>query len=53
MPLFLYLSLQCVVLTETKLSLQKRINQFCHSQQPPIKVQTFLGILHRYYTLFG
>uniref|UniRef100_A0A9J8A5N0 Ubiquitin-like modifier-activating enzyme 6 n=1 Tax=Cyprinus carpio carpio TaxID=630221 RepID=A0A9J8A5N0_CYPCA len=28
---------QCVVLTETKLSLQKRINHFCHSQQPPIK----------------
>ncbi|TRY90346.1 hypothetical protein DNTS_023630 [Danionella cerebrum] len=28
---------QCVVLTETKLSLQKRVNRFCHSQQPSIK----------------
>uniref|UniRef100_A0A8C4ISD5 Ubiquitin-like modifier-activating enzyme 6 n=1 Tax=Dicentrarchus labrax TaxID=13489 RepID=A0A8C4ISD5_DICLA len=28
---------QCVILTETRLSLQKRVNEFCHSQQPPIR----------------
>ncbi|KAG8454317.1 hypothetical protein GDO86_000819 [Hymenochirus boettgeri] len=28
---------QCVILTETKISLRKKINKFCHSQQPPIK----------------
>uniref|UniRef100_A0A3Q3L5N7 E1 ubiquitin-activating enzyme n=1 Tax=Labrus bergylta TaxID=56723 RepID=A0A3Q3L5N7_9LABR len=26
---------QCVILTEARLSLQKRVNEFCHSQQPP------------------
>ncbi|KAG7238375.1 hypothetical protein INR49_030882 [Caranx melampygus] len=31
---------QCVILTEARLSLQKRVNEFCHSQQPPIK---FIG----------
>uniref|UniRef100_A0A8C4IS67 E1 ubiquitin-activating enzyme n=1 Tax=Dicentrarchus labrax TaxID=13489 RepID=A0A8C4IS67_DICLA len=31
---------QCVILTETRLSLQKRVNEFCHSQQPPIR---FIG----------
>ncbi|KAF3687627.1 Ubiquitin-like modifier-activating enzyme 6 [Channa argus] len=31
---------QCVILTETRLSLQKRINEFCHSQQPSIR---FIG----------
>lgn len=28
---------QCVILTETRLSLRKKINNFCHDQQPPIK----------------
>ncbi|XP_075463762.1 ubiquitin-like modifier-activating enzyme 6 [Ascaphus truei] len=28
---------QCVILTETRLSLRKMINNFCHAQQPPIK----------------
>uniref|UniRef100_A0A8C5LM56 Ubiquitin-like modifier-activating enzyme 6 n=1 Tax=Leptobrachium leishanense TaxID=445787 RepID=A0A8C5LM56_9ANUR len=28
---------QCVILTETKLSVRKMVNDFCHSQQPPIK----------------
>ncbi|XP_063314807.1 ubiquitin-like modifier-activating enzyme 6 [Pelobates fuscus] len=28
---------QCVILTETKLPVRKMINNFCHSQQPPIK----------------
>uniref|UniRef100_A0A3B4VKA4 Ubiquitin-like modifier-activating enzyme 6 n=1 Tax=Seriola dumerili TaxID=41447 RepID=A0A3B4VKA4_SERDU len=32
--------LQCVILTEARLSLQKRVNEFCHSQQPPIR---FIG----------
>uniref|UniRef100_A0A3B5RDU7 Ubiquitin-like modifier-activating enzyme 6 n=1 Tax=Xiphophorus maculatus TaxID=8083 RepID=A0A3B5RDU7_XIPMA len=31
---------QCVILTEASLNLQKRINTFCHSQQPPIR---FIG----------
>ncbi|KAM6942157.1 ubiquitin-like modifier-activating enzyme 6 isoform 2-T4 [Lycodopsis pacificus] len=31
---------QCVILTEARLSLQKRVNHFCHSHQPPIK---FIG----------
>lgn len=29
---------QCVVLTEIRLPLQKKINEFCRSQCPPIKV---------------
>ncbi|XP_063775996.1 ubiquitin-like modifier-activating enzyme 6 [Pseudophryne corroboree] len=28
---------QCVILTEARLSLRKRVNNFCHDQQPPIK----------------
>ncbi|KAM4809981.1 ubiquitin-like modifier-activating enzyme 6 [Rhinophrynus dorsalis] len=28
---------QCVILTEASLSMQMKINNFCHSQQPPIK----------------
>uniref|UniRef100_A0A8C3TVG2 E1 ubiquitin-activating enzyme n=1 Tax=Catharus ustulatus TaxID=91951 RepID=A0A8C3TVG2_CATUS len=28
---------QCVILTEVSLLLQKKINDFCHSQQPPVK----------------
>ncbi|KAF7666213.1 hypothetical protein LDENG_00114640 [Lucifuga dentata] len=31
---------QCVILTEARLSLQKRVNEFCHSQRPPIR---FIG----------
>ncbi|XP_068606658.1 ubiquitin-like modifier-activating enzyme 6 [Brachionichthys hirsutus] len=31
---------QCVILTEARLNLQKRVNRFCHSQQPPIR---FIG----------
>uniref|UniRef100_A0A8C1PMI5 Ubiquitin-like modifier-activating enzyme 6 n=1 Tax=Cyprinus carpio TaxID=7962 RepID=A0A8C1PMI5_CYPCA len=46
---------QCVVLTETKLSLQKRINHFCHSQQPPIKFIgcDVFGICSRVFCDFG
>ncbi|CAL8331686.1 unnamed protein product [Merluccius merluccius] len=28
---------QCVILTEASLTLQKRVNEFCHSQEPPIR----------------
>uniref|UniRef100_A0AAY5KR40 Ubiquitin-activating enzyme E1 C-terminal domain-containing protein n=1 Tax=Esox lucius TaxID=8010 RepID=A0AAY5KR40_ESOLU len=28
---------QCVILTEARLSLQKKVDEFCHSQQPPIR----------------
>uniref|UniRef100_A0AAZ3R1K3 Ubiquitin-activating enzyme E1 C-terminal domain-containing protein n=1 Tax=Oncorhynchus tshawytscha TaxID=74940 RepID=A0AAZ3R1K3_ONCTS len=28
---------QCVILTEARLSLQKKINDFCHFHQPPIR----------------
>ncbi|XP_037326929.2 ubiquitin-like modifier-activating enzyme 6 [Pungitius pungitius] len=31
---------QCVILTEARLSLQKRVNDFCHFHQPPIR---FIG----------
>ncbi|XP_061687020.1 ubiquitin-like modifier-activating enzyme 6 isoform X2 [Syngnathoides biaculeatus] len=34
------LKYQCVVLTEARLSLQKKVNEFCHSQSPPIR---FIG----------
>uniref|UniRef100_A0A8C1MQ89 Ubiquitin like modifier activating enzyme 6 n=1 Tax=Cyprinus carpio TaxID=7962 RepID=A0A8C1MQ89_CYPCA len=46
---------QCVVLTETKLSLQKRIDHFCHSQQPPIKFIgcDVFGICSRVFCDFG
>ncbi|XP_048053522.1 ubiquitin-like modifier-activating enzyme 6 [Megalobrama amblycephala] len=46
---------QCVVLTETRLSLQKRINHFCHSQQPPIKFIgcDIFGICSRVFCDFG
>ncbi|KAF5926857.1 hypothetical protein HPG69_001488, partial [Diceros bicornis minor] len=29
---------QCIILTEIKLALQKKINDFCRSRHPPIKV---------------
>ncbi|CAI9728990.1 ubiquitin-like modifier-activating enzyme 6 [Octopus vulgaris] len=28
---------QCVILTETSLNLQRKVNNFCHQQNPPIK----------------
>uniref|UniRef100_A0A8C5C784 Ubiquitin-activating enzyme E1 C-terminal domain-containing protein n=1 Tax=Gadus morhua TaxID=8049 RepID=A0A8C5C784_GADMO len=28
---------QCVILTEASLNLQKRVNEFCHSQEPPVR----------------
>ncbi|KAM8842012.1 ubiquitin-like modifier-activating enzyme 6 [Synchiropus picturatus] len=31
---------QCVILTEASISLQKRVNDFCHQQKPPIR---FIG----------
>ncbi|XP_067106739.1 ubiquitin-like modifier-activating enzyme 6 [Osmerus mordax] len=31
---------QCVILTEARLTLQKKVDLFCHSQQPPIR---FIG----------
>ncbi|XP_062865242.1 ubiquitin-like modifier-activating enzyme 6 [Trichomycterus rosablanca] len=49
------LKYQCVVLTEMKLSLQKRINHFCHSQHPPIKFIgcDVFGICSRVFCDFG
>uniref|UniRef100_A0A8C7Z0C3 E1 ubiquitin-activating enzyme n=1 Tax=Oryzias sinensis TaxID=183150 RepID=A0A8C7Z0C3_9TELE len=46
---------QCVILTESSLSLQKRINQFCHSQQPPIRFisSDAYGICVRIFCDFG
>uniref|UniRef100_A0A3P9IW60 Ubiquitin-like modifier-activating enzyme 6 n=1 Tax=Oryzias latipes TaxID=8090 RepID=A0A3P9IW60_ORYLA len=46
---------QCVILTESSLSLQKRINKFCHSQQPPIRFisSDAYGICVRVFCDFG
>ncbi|XP_045387608.1 ubiquitin-like modifier-activating enzyme 6 isoform X2 [Lemur catta] len=46
---------QCVVLTEVKLSLQKKINDFCRSQCPPIKFISadIHGIWSRLFCDFG
>ncbi|XP_038615051.1 ubiquitin-like modifier-activating enzyme 6 [Tachyglossus aculeatus] len=46
---------QCVVLTEMRLSLQKKINDFCHAQQPPIKFISadVHGIWSRLFCDFG
>ncbi|XP_043916928.1 ubiquitin-like modifier-activating enzyme 6 [Protopterus annectens] len=46
---------QCVILTETKISLQKRINEFCHLQHPPIKFISadVYGICSRLFCDFG
>ncbi|KAM3624083.1 uncharacterized protein V6R79_018735 [Siganus canaliculatus] len=46
---------QCVVLTEARLSLQKRVNEFCHSQQPPIRFISCdaYGICVRVFCDFG
>ncbi|XP_077158990.1 ubiquitin-like modifier-activating enzyme 6 [Paroedura picta] len=46
---------QCVVVTEMKLSLQKKINDFCHAQHPPIKFISadVYGIWARLFCDFG
>ncbi|XP_007890173.1 ubiquitin-like modifier-activating enzyme 6 isoform X2 [Callorhinchus milii] len=46
---------QCVVLTETQLSLQKKINAFCRSQDPPIKFISadLYGVFCRVFCDFG
>uniref|UniRef100_A0A3B3C3W6 Ubiquitin-like modifier-activating enzyme 6 n=1 Tax=Oryzias melastigma TaxID=30732 RepID=A0A3B3C3W6_ORYME len=46
---------QCVILTESSLSLQKRVNKFCHSQQPPIRFisSDAYGICVRVFCDFG
>ncbi|XP_028832160.1 ubiquitin-like modifier-activating enzyme 6 isoform X2 [Denticeps clupeoides] len=46
---------QCVVLTEAHLSLQKRVNGFCHSQNPPVRFIgcELLGICARVFCDFG
>ncbi|XP_059826118.1 ubiquitin-like modifier-activating enzyme 6 isoform X1 [Hypanus sabinus] len=46
---------QCVILTETGLSLQKKINYFCRSQQPPIKFISgdVYGVFSRVFCDFG
>lgn len=46
---------QCVILTEARLSLQKRVNEFCHSQQPPIRFISCdaYGIFVRVFCDFG
>ncbi|CAG11186.1 unnamed protein product, partial [Tetraodon nigroviridis] len=45
---------QCVILTEARICLQKRVNAFCHSQQPPIRVAVMhFGICVRVFCDFG
>ncbi|XP_060103829.1 ubiquitin-like modifier-activating enzyme 6 [Heteronotia binoei] len=46
---------QCVIVTEMKLSVQKKINDFCHSQHPPIKFISadVYGIWARLFCDFG
>ncbi|XP_067886540.1 ubiquitin-like modifier-activating enzyme 6 isoform X2 [Heterodontus francisci] len=46
---------QCVVLTQTRLPLQKKINDFCRSQQPPIKFISadVYGVFCRVFCDFG
>uniref|UniRef100_A0A8C6YRS6 Ubiquitin-like modifier-activating enzyme 6 n=1 Tax=Nothoprocta perdicaria TaxID=30464 RepID=A0A8C6YRS6_NOTPE len=46
---------QCVILTEASLLLQKKINDFCHAQQPPIKFISadVYGICSRLFCDFG
>uniref|UniRef100_A0A8C9VAX4 E1 ubiquitin-activating enzyme n=1 Tax=Scleropages formosus TaxID=113540 RepID=A0A8C9VAX4_SCLFO len=46
---------QCVILTEASLSLQKKINNFCHSQSPPIKFIScdVFGVCARVFCDFG
>ncbi|XP_061535073.1 ubiquitin-like modifier-activating enzyme 6 isoform X2 [Phycodurus eques] len=49
------LKYQCVVLTEARLSLQKKVNEFCHSQRPPIRFigSDTYGICARVFCDFG
>ncbi|XP_066516010.1 ubiquitin-like modifier-activating enzyme 6 isoform X2 [Hoplias malabaricus] len=49
------LNYQCVVLTETRLALQKKIDNFCRSQHPPIKFIgcDVFGICSRVFCDFG
>ncbi|XP_028661674.2 ubiquitin-like modifier-activating enzyme 6 [Erpetoichthys calabaricus] len=46
---------QCVILTDTRISLQKKINDFCRLQQPPIKFisSDVYGICARIFCDFG
>ncbi|XP_030643913.1 ubiquitin-like modifier-activating enzyme 6 isoform X2 [Chanos chanos] len=46
---------QCVVLTETRLSLLKRVDAFCRSQKPPVKFIScdVFGICARVFCDFG
>uniref|UniRef100_A0A8C3TV16 E1 ubiquitin-activating enzyme n=1 Tax=Catharus ustulatus TaxID=91951 RepID=A0A8C3TV16_CATUS len=46
---------QCVILTEVSLLLQKKINDFCHSQQPPVKFISadVYGVCSRLFCDFG
>ncbi|XP_007423312.1 ubiquitin-like modifier-activating enzyme 6 [Python bivittatus] len=46
---------QCVIVTEMKMSLQKKINAFCHAQHPPIKFVSadVYGIWARLFCDFG
>ncbi|XP_026575375.1 ubiquitin-like modifier-activating enzyme 6 [Pseudonaja textilis] len=46
---------QCVILTEMNMSLQKKINAFCHTQHPPIKFISadVYGIWARLFCDFG
>uniref|UniRef100_A0A3B3SSI9 E1 ubiquitin-activating enzyme n=1 Tax=Paramormyrops kingsleyae TaxID=1676925 RepID=A0A3B3SSI9_9TELE len=46
---------QCVILTEASLALQKKVNNFCHSQEPPIKFIScdVFGICTRVFCDFG
>ncbi|KAK5866066.1 hypothetical protein PBY51_020283 [Eleginops maclovinus] len=46
---------QCVILTEARLSLQKRVNEFCHSHRPPIRFISCdaYGICVRVFCDFG
>ncbi|XP_037530279.1 ubiquitin-like modifier-activating enzyme 6 [Nematolebias whitei] len=46
---------QCVILTEASLSLQKRVNNFCHTQQTPIRFISCdaYGICVRVFCDFG
>lgn len=46
---------QCVILTEARVNLQRRVNDFCHSQSPPIRFISCdaYGICVRVFCDFG
>ncbi|KAL1024009.1 hypothetical protein UPYG_G00050240 [Umbra pygmaea] len=46
---------QCVILTEARLNVQKKVNKFCHSQLPPIRYIgcDVFGICARVFCDFG